>query len=95
MRLRRRSSGQIERKNMFDGDVLRGQHAVQTFERERALAIKKVRDVGLLKARLLRQPAARQRAAFDAAQKFEAEEFVKILKIHRNCFLRVQEYLLV
>jgi hypothetical protein len=40
--------------------------------------------VRLLKARLLRETAPRQRAALDAAKKFDPEKFVQILKIHKS-----------
>lgn len=39
--------------------------------------------MGLLKACLLSEAAAGEGAAFDAPEKFETNEFVKFLKVHK------------
>jgi hypothetical protein len=39
--------GEFEGEELVDGELLRGEHAVETFERERTLAIEEVRDVSL------------------------------------------------
>ena len=39
--------GEVERQNLVDSEVLRGEDAVEAFEGERAFAVEEVRDVGL------------------------------------------------
>jgi hypothetical protein len=39
--------GEVERQDLVDGEVLRGEDAVKTFEGKRAFAVEKIRDVGL------------------------------------------------
>jgi hypothetical protein len=41
--------GEVERQNLVDGEVLRGEDAVETFKGERAFAVEEVRDMGLAK----------------------------------------------
>jgi hypothetical protein len=66
---------------------LGGEDAVEAFEGEGALAVEEVGDVGLLKAGLLGEAAAGEDAALDAAEEFEAEKFVQVLKVHRFGYL--------
>jgi len=73
--------GEVERQNLVDGQVLRGEDAVETFKGERAFAVEEVRDMGLLEAGLLGEAAAGKGAAFDAAHEFDAKEFVEVLKV--------------
>jgi hypothetical protein len=40
--------GEVERQDLVDGEVLRGEDAVETFEGKRAFAVEKIRDVGLV-----------------------------------------------
>ena len=68
---------------MINGEFLGGKDAVESLERERALAIQKIRDVSLLKARLLGETGTGERSPLDAAQQFESEQFVEILEVHR------------
>jgi len=68
---------------LFYSNILRGEDAVQTFEREGAFAIKEVGNVRLLEAGLLGETAAGEGTALDAAEKFETEEFVEVLEGHR------------
>jgi hypothetical protein len=42
-------SGEVERQNLIDGEVLRGEDAVETFKGKRTLAIEVIRDMGLVK----------------------------------------------
>jgi len=81
--LRRGESVDLEGQDLVDGEVLRGEDAVEAFEGEGAFAVEEIRDMRLLKARLLGEAAAGEGAAFDAALEFQAEEFVKVLEIHR------------
>jgi hypothetical protein len=39
--------GEVERQNLVDGEVLRGEDAVETFEGERAFAVEEIGDVRL------------------------------------------------
>src|SRR2546430_1826862 len=39
--------GEIERQELIDGEVLRGEDAVEAFQREGSFAVKEVRDVRL------------------------------------------------
>jgi hypothetical protein len=39
--------GDVERQDLVDGEILRGEDAIEAFEREGTLAIEEVRDVGL------------------------------------------------
>lgn len=79
----RRGGGQIDGEKLFYSNILRGEDAVQTFEREGAFAIKEVGNVRLLEAGLLGETAAGEGTALDAAEKFETEEFVEVLEGHR------------
>jgi len=81
---RRCGGGEFERKEVFDGEVLRGEDAVEAFEGESAFAIEEVGDVSLLEAGLLGETAAGQGSAFDAAEEFETEELVEVLKVHEG-----------
>ena len=74
--------GDFEWEDLVDGEVLGGEDAVEAFEGEGAFAIEEVGDMGLLKAGLMGDAAAGEDAAFDAAEEFEADEFVQILKVH-------------
>jgi hypothetical protein len=40
-------SGEIQRQNLVDGEVLRGEDAVEAFKREGTFAVEEVRDMGL------------------------------------------------
>jgi hypothetical protein len=40
-------SGEVERQDLIDGEVLRGEDAVEAFEGEGAFAVEEIRDVGL------------------------------------------------
>lgn len=73
---------EVHRQNLIDGEVLRGQDAVESFERKGAFAVEEIGDMGLLKACLLGEPTACKYAAFDASKEFDAKEFVEVLKIH-------------
>jgi hypothetical protein len=80
--------GEIERQDLVDGEVLRGEDAVETFEGKGAFAIEEVGNVGLLEAGLLGEAAAGEGTAFDAAKEFDAEELMQVLKVHRYKFIR-------
>ncbi len=81
------AASEIDRKDLIDGDLLRGEDAIEALERERAFAIEEVGDMSLLKARLLGQPGAGERSPLDAAEEFEAKQFVEVVKIHGfGCF---------
>jgi hypothetical protein len=41
--------GEVEGQNLVDGEVLRCEDAIETFEGERAFAFEEVRDMGLVK----------------------------------------------
>jgi hypothetical protein len=73
---------EIDWEDLIDGEVLRGEDAVEAFEGEGSFAIEEVGDVGLLEAGLLREAALGESTAFDAPGKFEAKEFVQFLKVH-------------
>jgi hypothetical protein len=73
----------FEREDLFDGEILRGENAVQAFEGEGAFAIEEIRDMRLLKASLQGEAAASEGAAFDAPEEFETEKFMQVLKVHR------------
>jgi hypothetical protein len=74
--------GEVQRQDLVDGEILRGEDAVEAFERERALSIEEVGDMRLLKACLLGEAAAGEGPALDAAEEFQAEEFVEVLEVH-------------
>jgi hypothetical protein len=74
--------GDVERKYLVDGEVLRGEDAVEAFEGECALTVEEVGDVGLLKTSLLGEAGTGKGASIDAAKKFQAKEFVEVLKVH-------------
>jgi len=76
--------GEVEREELVDGDVLRGEDSVQAFEGERAFAIEIIRDMRLLKSSLLGEAASGEGPAFDASKEFDAEEFMQILKVHEK-----------
>ncbi len=76
--------GDLQREDLVDGEVLRGEDSVEAFERKRTFAIEEVRDMRLLEACLLGEAAAGEGAALDAAQEFDAEEFVQVLKVHER-----------
>ena len=81
---------EFQRQNLLHGKALRGKDTVEAFEREGAFTVEEVGDVRLLEPRLAGQQAAGQRALFDAPEEFLAEEFVKILEVHRGArFSRV------
>jgi hypothetical protein len=65
---------------------LSGENSVKPFERNGAFPVEEVGDVGLLETRLSRKTCAREIAMFDTTEKFEAEKFMKILKIHKMGF---------
>lgn len=74
----------VKGQKLVDGKVLRGEDAVEAFERKGPFFIEEVGDVGLLKSGLLGESAAGEDAAFDAALKFDAEKFVQVLKVHER-----------
>jgi hypothetical protein len=74
---------EIEREKLVDGDVLGGENAVEAFEGEGTFAVEEIGDVGLLKADLAGEVRAGKISALDAANEFEAEEFVQVLEVHR------------
>lgn len=82
---RRRRGGCSEFKghDLIHREVLSGEDAVEPVEREGALAIEEVRDVCLAETRLPSETGAGEAAEFDATEKFETEELVEILEIHR------------
>jgi hypothetical protein len=68
--------GELEREDLVDGEVLRGEDAVEAFEGEGAFAIKEVGDVRLLEPCLPGDTAASEEAAFDATLELGAKKFV-------------------
>jgi hypothetical protein len=78
----RLGSGQVYWQELVDGEVLRGEDAVEAFEGKATLAIEEIGDMRLLEASLMGEAAAGESAAFDASKEFDAEEFMQILKIH-------------
>ena len=82
---RRRRGGCTEFKghDLIHREVLSGEDAVEPGEREGALSIEEVRDVCLTETRLPSETGAGEAAEFDATEKFETEELVEILEIHR------------
>jgi len=79
----RGGSGEVEGEELVDGEVLGGENAVEAFEGEGTLLVEKIGDVGLLEASLLGETSAGEGAALDAAEEFEANEFVQVLEVHR------------
>lgn len=61
-------SGEFEREDLLDVEVLGFEDAVETFEREGAFAIEEVGDVRLLEACLICETAAGECAALDAPE---------------------------
>ena len=59
---------EIDRQNLIDGEILRGENAVESFEGEGAFAIEEIGDMGLLEPSLLGEPTASKCAAFDASK---------------------------
>jgi hypothetical protein len=59
---------------------------VESVEGERTLAIQEVGDMRLAEAGLPSEASSSESAEFNAVDQFEAEVFVKILKIHRVRF---------
>ena len=76
------SGGEVEREDLVYGEVLGGEDAIEAFKGEGSFAVEEVGDVGLLEACLLGETSAGESASFDAAEEFEAEELVQVLKIH-------------
>jgi len=74
--------GYVERENLVHGEVLGAKDAVEAFEGESSFAVEEVGDVGLLEASLLGETGSGEGASFDAAEEFETEEFMQVLKIH-------------
>jgi hypothetical protein len=74
----------VQGQELVDGEVLRGEDAVEAFERKGPFLIDKVRDMGLSESGLLGESAAGEGAAFDAAVEFDAEQFVQVLKVHER-----------
>jgi hypothetical protein len=79
----RGGGGEVEGEELVDGEVLGGENAVEAFEGEGTLLVEKIGDVGLLEASLLGETSAGEGAALDAAEEFEANEFVQVLEVHR------------
>ena len=69
---------------MLDGELLRGQYSVETFEGEGAFSVEEVRDVSLLEAGLLGEAASGEVASIDSSLEFEPKEFMKVLKVHNG-----------
>jgi hypothetical protein len=74
---------EVKREDLVDGDFLRFEDAVEAFEGEGTLLVEEVGDVRLLKSCLLGETSAGERTTFDAAEEFEAKEFVQVLEVHR------------
>ena len=66
----------------MDGEVLGGEDAIETLEREGAFAIEEVRDVGLAKAGLLGEPGAGEDVGVDATDEFEPKALVEVGEVH-------------
>jgi hypothetical protein len=75
---------EVEREYVFDGEFLRGQDAVESFEREGAFSVEEIGDVGLLEAGLMGEATAGEETTVDAPKEFKPKEFVKVLKVHNG-----------
>jgi hypothetical protein len=73
---------ELERKDLFDGERLRGEDAVEAFEREGTFFIKEVGDVRLPESGLPGEAGARQRTLLNPPDKLLPEGFVEVLKCH-------------
>lgn len=70
-------------QDLLDREILCGEDAIETVEREGSLAVEEVRDVGLAKAGLLSEARAGEGVVADAADEFEAKVLVQIGEVHR------------
>jgi len=68
--------------DLLDGDVLRGEDAVEAFEGEEAAAVEDVGDVRLTESGLAGEKRTSEHSALDAAEKFQAKIFVHVAKVH-------------
>ena len=67
---------------MVDGELLRGEDAIEAFEGEGSAAIEEVRDMGLMKAGELGKAGSGEGTGLNAASEFLTKEFVEICKVH-------------
>jgi hypothetical protein len=71
---------------------LRGQDAVEAFEREGSFAIEEIGYMGLLEAGLMGETTAGEDATFDATEQFKAKKFMQVLKVHKYRMSRGEPY---
>ncbi len=70
-------------QDLLDREILCGEDAIETVEREGSLAVEEVRDVGLAKACLLGEARTGEGVVADTADEFEAKVLVQIGEVHR------------
>jgi hypothetical protein len=86
---------ELKRHDLIDGELLRGEDAVEAFERKSALAIEEVGDMGLSESGLSRETGSGESSKFDPTEEFETEKLVEILKIHRAEFFLFSNHIIL